>query len=259
MDDFNFKDVGLLITHYNRSKSLERLLTRFQELNCTFAEIVVSDDCSNAAHQERVRELQQRFGFKYITAEKNRGLGNNINKGQEQVEASYTLYIQEDFVPHESFPPILRKSLGIIGSTSFDIIRFYSYGKYPYLKRYDEHFDEMLFNFWSPGYVKYYYYSDHPHLRRTSFPKKFGKYAEGINGDQMEYRMMMSFLRNKGTGLFYRNFQELFDHYNDSEEPSLMDQHNFRKSWRRGNNPVVKVVRDIYRHVKFNYNYLFGY
>lgn len=257
--EFNFENVSLLVTHYNRSKSLERLLGTFQELNCNFSEIIVSDDCSASIHQEKIKELQERFAFRYISAPVNRGLGNNINKGQKLVKSPYTLYVQEDFVPNEFFPPVLSDSLNTIANTKFDIIRFYAYGKYPYLKPYDKQFDEMYFNFWSPGYLKYFYYSDHPHLRRSDFFKKFGEYAEGQNPEQTEYRMIMSFLRNKGTGLFYRDFQKLFDHSNNNDEPSTMAQSGVRKNWRRGNNLLIKITRDIYRHMKYNYNYLTGY
>jgi glycosyltransferase involved in cell wall biosynthesis len=257
--EFNFESISLLVTHYNRSKSLERLLNSFQKLHCNFAEIIVSDDCSLPIHQENIKELQSKFHFRYISSPVNKGLGNNINKGQKLVKSPYTLYVQEDFVPNEFFPQVLLDSLTTIAKTKFDIIRFYSYGKYPYLKPYDKDFDEMQFDFWSPGYVKYYYYSDHPHLRRSDFFQKFGEYAEGQNPEQTEYRMMMNFLRNKGTGLFFRDFQKLFDHSNDNDEPSTMVKSGARKNWRRGKNPVIKIIRDVYRHVKFNYNYLTGY
>jgi len=47
MENKNYKDVSLLITHYNRLASLERLLTAFKNLNVLSGEVIVSDDCSN--------------------------------------------------------------------------------------------------------------------------------------------------------------------------------------------------------------------
>ena len=44
-----FKDVTLLVTHYNRSRSLEHLLESFLNINCLFEDIVVSDDGSKVA------------------------------------------------------------------------------------------------------------------------------------------------------------------------------------------------------------------
>ena len=78
-----FKDITLLITHYNRSNSLERLLKAFEELNCSFEDTIVSDDCSSVEHLTHLRKIQNQFPFRLITAEKNMGLGNNINKGHD--------------------------------------------------------------------------------------------------------------------------------------------------------------------------------
>ncbi len=43
---YSFEDIALLITVYNRSSSLSRLLDAFHNLGIHFGEIIVSDDCS---------------------------------------------------------------------------------------------------------------------------------------------------------------------------------------------------------------------
>ena len=134
-----------------------------------------------------------------------------------------------------------------------DIVRFYSYLKYPYLKPYKDGYSEMLISPWSADYTKIYYYSDHPHLRRTYFFQKFGRYAEGLKGDRTEYLMCISFIKNKGKGLFYDDYQGLFYQKNSEEEPSTMT----RSSWTHSSNLVISLVRDIYRQVKYNYDILF--
>jgi glycosyltransferase involved in cell wall biosynthesis len=48
--NYFFKDVTLLVTHYNRSQSLEQLLNSFVQLDCRFEDIVVSDDGSRPEH-----------------------------------------------------------------------------------------------------------------------------------------------------------------------------------------------------------------
>ena len=116
-------------------------------------------------------------------------------------------------------------------------------------------FSEMKFNIWMPGSAKFYCYSDHPHLRRSSYFEKFGRYAEGMHGDRMEYRMMISFLQNKGKGLFYDDYQSLVNH-----DFSMDDRVMPRSLWmkfRRGDNFFLNFLRNIYRNIKFNTDYFF--
>jgi len=249
--DYKFNDVSLLITHYNRSESLESLLNAFKALNCSFDEIVVSDDGSAEFHLTKVQSLQDSYNFKLITSANNKGLGNNLNKGQAAVTSANTLYIQEDFIPTALFPENFKKALNIFNEQQeLDIIRFYAYIKYPYLQAYKEGFSTMLIKPWHTDYQKIYYYSDHPHLRRSSFNKKFGNYAEGIKGDRTEYKMCVSFIQQKGKGLFFDNFQSLFIQRNSETEPSTMTRTNLTQS----RNPVITFVRYIYRQLKYNYD-----
>ena len=252
----HFKDVTLLVTHYNRSGSLERLLKVFKEHHFNFDGIVVSDDGSKPEHLQKIRALQPVYNFKLVTTPKNKGLGNNINKGQEAVETPYTLYVQEDFVPKEGFLEKLKNACTFMREKDdLDLVRFYAYFKYPFLKPYKNGFSEMRFNAlpFIRGYRKFYYYSDHPHLRRSNFLEKFGRYTEGKNVDITEYRMMMSFLQKKGKALFYEDHKGLFDQLNSNVEPSTTK----RNYWREAGNPLVSFTRHIYRHLKFNYDYHF--
>ncbi len=251
-----FPNVTLLVTHYNRSNSLERLLHSFERMGCSFGDVVVSDDGSQPEHIAAVRSLSQKMGFRLITTPKNRGLGNNINKGQDAVVTAYTLYVQEDFEPAMDFPAHFSDALSILEERKeIDIARFYAYFKYPYLKPLSEGFSEMRFSIWKPGYLKFYAYSDHPHLRRSNFFDRFGRYTEGVKGDITEYRMMMSFLQHQGKGIFYEEFRSLFEQKNSNDEPSTMT--SSRNYWREADNGIVWLMREIYRHLKFNLDYLF--
>ncbi len=251
---FHFNAVTLLVTHYNRSGSLERLLRSFKRINCSFGDVVVSDDGSKPGHLLAVKALAEEFGFRLITAPANAGLGNNINKGQDAVNTPYTLYVQEDFEPAPDFGIHFNDALTILEERKdIDIARFYAYSKYPYLAPLRNGFSEMLFGPLKPGYQKFYVYSDHPHLRRSSFFQKFGRYTEGVKGDVTEYRMMLSFLQRKGKAIFYDDYTALFEQRNSSSEPSTMKRNLLRES----DNFFIHLARECYRHAKFNFDYLF--
>ncbi len=252
----HFSTITLLITHYNRSRSLERLLQAFQQQDISFGDIVVSDDGSKPEPQERLKQIAPAYGFRLITTPQNRGLGNNINKGQDAVTTPYTLYVQEDFDPKPGYAEHLTDAIKIMDERAdVDVVRFYAYFKYPYLKPFRKGFSEMVFKIWYPGYRKFHVYSDHPHLRRTSFFQKFGRYAEGLKGDRTEFLMNLSFIKKKGKAMFYEDFKGLFDQLNTSDEPSTMT--NTRSDLKQSNNPVIVLVRAIYRNVKHTWEVLF--
>jgi glycosyltransferase involved in cell wall biosynthesis len=249
-----FKDVTLLITHYNRSGSLERLLSTFEKQQVSFEEIIVSDDGSQPEHLSQVRKLEDKYKFRLITSPVNKGLANNLNKGQDAVKTPYTLYIQEDFVPLDIFATHFKDSLEIMNKRpELDIVRYYAYYAYPYLQYYDKGYSDMIIKPWSADYHKIYYYSDHPHLRRSSFLTKFGRYTEGIKGDRTEYRMCVSFIQNGGKGIFYNDYKSLFDQRNSADEPSTMS----RVEWRQSENRLIGAVRYLYRQLRYNYDILF--
>lgn len=248
-----FTAITLLITHYNRSRSLERLLKSFAAQEMFFGDIVVSDDGSEPEHIAYLTAIEKQYNFKLVTTPKNAGLGNNINKGQDAVKTPYTLYVQEDFNPKPGFGEHLKDALDIMEDRpDVDMVRFYAYFKYPYLKPFRKGFSEMVFKIWYPGYRKFHCYSDHPHLRRSNFFEKFGRYRESLKGDRTEFLMAISFLKHKGKAMFYENFKGLFDQMNSADEPSTMTRSDLRQS----SNPFIAFIRILYRNVKHNYDLL---
>ncbi|RYY34904.1 MAG: glycosyltransferase family 2 protein [Sphingobacteriaceae bacterium] len=246
-----FDTITLLVTHYNRSQSLQRLLDAFVKQEVYFGDIVVSDDGSRPEHLERLKQLEEIYNFRLVTTPKNRGLGNNINKGQDAVQTNYTLYVQEDFDPYPGFAERLKDALDIMDERKdMDMVRFYAYFKYPHLKPFRNGFSEMKFSLFYPGYRKFHMYSDHPHLRRTSFFHKFGRYAEGLKGDRTEFLMAISFIKHKGKAMFYENFKGVFDQINPENEPSTMTRSDLRQS----DNPFISFARMLYRNLKHNYD-----
>lgn len=247
-DTYYFPGVTLLITHYNRSSSLERLLTRFRNLGCRFDDIVVSDDGSKPEHQEKLKALQHVFNFRLITAAKNGGFAANMNKGQDAVKTPYTLYVQEDFEVKDAFPPHLQDALQFMNEDkSMDYVRFWSFYRYPTLRPFGKGFSLTKYSPWNLNHRKFFMYSDNPHLRRSNFLEKFGRYQEDIDGNISEYRMSISFIQKKGKGLFYNDYEALFEHKNSTDEPSSFK----RSKWRQSENPLSRFIRWLYLKYKF--------
>ncbi|MBK6345580.1 MAG: glycosyltransferase [Bacteroidales bacterium] len=254
----HFGEITLLITHYNRSLSLERLLKSFEELKISFHEIVVSDDGSKPEHISNLMLFKERYGITPVLTEKNKGLANNINKGQRAVKSPFTLYVQEDFTPTPVFSQRLSDGLSLIkGDEGVDLVRFYAYRKYPFLKPVMHGFSEMQFRFWMPDAYQFNCYSDHPHLRRSSFTEKFGEFKEGIKSDRAEFMMVIAFLQKKGRALIHNDYREIFIQENSAEEPSQVKRKKLRVQFQASENFLIKIIRSFYRNVKFRYEYLF--
>lgn len=216
---------SLLITHYNRSSSLKLLLSKMDLLNISFSKIIVSDDHSDMQHLSALEEMSIQFGFELLTTPVNKGLGASLNALQQAASSELLFYVQEDFVPEPSLRNALAKGVEIMMQTkNWDLIRFYAFpwAPYPYRRSFGNGFSELKFSL-SPTYnshLKFFMYSDHPHLKRREFARKFGAYREGVSGDQTEQGMCRAFLKNNGKALYYEDHQHLFAHENSADEPA---------------------------------------
>lgn len=252
-----FEEVTLLITHYNRSESLIRLLNAFQSLEMSFYEVLVSDDFSSGKHMEALIELDKEGRIRLLKAERNGGLGNNQNKGHKAVNSPFVLYVQEDFVPKPAFPEKFQLSLELMREDDkLDCVRYYAYKKYPFKTPVRGGFSKMHFGLMKPGYKKFFQYSDHPHLRRKNFLEKFGLFKEGLHGEVTEYHMMMSALQNNFNGLLYDEIDGLFEQLNDIE-PSSLYRSDWKEKRRFSNNIFILIPREIFRYVSFHSKLLF--
>ncbi len=246
----HFADVALLITHYKRTASLEKLLQAFAGQQISFGQVVVSDDNSGADYLPELQEMSRQYQFQLITAPVNKGLANNINKGQDAVTTPYTLYVQEDFTPNAGYGAHLQSAVAFMQQdSSLDMVRFYAYFKYPNLQFYRDGYSLMKFNALALDDRKFHQYSDHPHLRRSNFLQKFGRYREGIPSDKGEFMMALSFLKHKGKALIYNDPKALFTQANTEAEPSTVS----RKKMSYTNNALVTIPRFFYRIIKHSW------
>src|SRR5690606_25062131 len=107
-------------------------------------------------------------------------------------------------------------------------------------------------------HLKLYIYSDHPHLRRSDFLSRFGRYPEGVKPDKTEYTMAVNFIQAGGKGLLYEDFTQLFYQKNDSEESSTIA----RSEWKQRKYPLTRLLRRIYlifRWMKTTWDIAFKY
>lgn len=249
----HYKNVTLLITHYNRPHSLERLLQSLQQAGIGFGAIIVSDDASESAHFKELQVLQAIYHFIIVPGIVNQGLGYNLNKGQRQVTTPYVLYIQEDFEFTPLFITELPEALALLQKdTGLDMVRFFAHFRYPYLVPYSTDFEEVAIPLLATNYNKIYAYSDTPHLRRAGFEQKFGSYREGINADRTEYHMCLSFIKNKGRCVISKHYAGLFRHQNLAEEPSTIH----RPGRQFDNSFPLRTIRYFYRQLRYNFDLL---
>lgn len=248
-EPYFFKDVTLLITHYNRSRSLERLLAALSKLQCAFEDTVVSDDASRPEEMQEVKRLQEIYKFRLVTTPVNKGYGNCINKGEDAITTPYTLYLQEDFVPFDIFPEHFKSALQFLNEDqSLDYVRFWALGEMHLdLKPYGKGFSEMIYKVSNLYHFKFYQFTDTPNIRRNNFRKKFGRYREGIHGDKTDYYMAISFLHNKGKGLFFDAYDTLFAH-DDIEEGSRIRS---LKNWRQSEHITIRFLRFFFLRYKW--------
>jgi glycosyltransferase involved in cell wall biosynthesis len=246
-------DITLLVTHYNRPKSLERQLQAFRAMGVKFAKIVVSDDASKPQNLAQLHELKVEYGFELVTTPINKGLGNNINKGQDQAHTPYTLYVQEDFSPSALFGQRINDALKIMNEhQDVDLVRFFIQVTPPKLRSFKFGFSEMIFSLWQMGTSNFFCYSDTPHLRRQTFFQKFGRYKENTPAIKCEKAMGMSFLQSRGRGLVC-DVSDVFTHENSHEEPSTQDYSHFFKVKRLIPNGVFNFLWML----KLSFQYLF--
>ena len=247
-------DVTLLIMHYNRSRSLRKSLETMKTKGIEFEAVVVSDDGSRPEHLNALKEMQKEFGFELVTTPVNRGLGHNNNKGQDAVKTPYTLYAQEDFFASTAFPLLIMDAIQIIKEQqNIDMVRLYlapGLG-YPYLAPYFRGFRAMKFHILKPGKDKFFVYSDHPHLRRSNFFQKFGRYKEGIPAIKTEKGMVMSFLQSGGKAVLSET--NLFETENTTDEPSTQNYGTYFRLKRM----LPDVVFSFLWAVKLTYEYFF--
>lgn len=188
--------ISFLITHYNRTDELINCVNAIKAVAGDNDEIVVSDDCSTEANLEIIK----RFPVdQLITAEKNRGLASNINKGISHCKGRYILYCQEDFLLKPELGIYLNKLTDFLDTSEVDMVRIKCYISFKKMNSYDGDFSIIPTFSWSNFYTNPNRYSDHPYIVKKEFYDKFGIYLDDTSGHygETEYAIRLANARAK--------------------------------------------------------------
>ena len=197
--------LSILITHYNRPKSLKECLQAIQALKLEYPhEIVVSDDCSAFENIELIKKIE---GVRLILSDSNRGLAANLNHGIKACKGDYILYCQEDFLLKKTILDVLPECFKSLDSGQVDMVRFRANYKFNKLIKISEHINKIpkfsLHNF----HINTFRYSDHPFITSPDFYKRFGYYLENSSGPYGETEFAIRILKLKATiGITTRDY-----------------------------------------------------
>lgn len=184
-------DISVLFITYNRSDLLEityeaaRRRISFGDLRVEF---IVSDNASDEPHRSRIKALA--FD-KYLIAELNRGLANNLNKGIAGSAGTYVLQIEDDceFVGESGMILTALRILqadaevGMVQLTDQTTRVPHEIRQLEDGTRYRVFVNDGLRRRRGCGERPY---TDQPHLKRVEFCRDIGPYGEGTPMSQME-------------------------------------------------------------------------
>lgn len=110
---------SFIIPHYNIPELLERCLASIPVREDV--EVLVVDDCSPAACQEKLQQLAQRFPHvTFLSTGKNGGAGRARNIGLEQAKGDYLIFADADDYFTEQLPAVLDE----YANADYDVVYF---------------------------------------------------------------------------------------------------------------------------------------
>lgn len=224
--------VSVIFITYKRLDLLTRTYEAFRSI-CTYPklEYILCDDGSPRALQKKMRELQ--FDT-YLFAEKNKGLGNNQNKGIVAAKGEYLLQLQDDWLCHGP-GDFIQGALEVFAKKpDIGLIRLWNHKGFniPYdlyqtadgrrVRIYESVYDHL------PSERHDYVYSDRPHIKRRSFHEKLGYYREDIFMNDMEIEFCERFEKQTEIkGATIEEYAETFEH--------IGTEQTFNRSQKRAN------------------------
>ncbi len=177
--------LSILITSYNRPAALQKCVEAIREIDWPVSvEVVVSDDASTP---EALSEIKQIKGIDHLlTAQKNLGLGGNLNKVLKAAKGEFVLYCQEDFLLEEKIAPVIAEAIKLIREHQLEMVRFQANYHFPKLVSLTTHIFAIPHFSWKNFLFNTFQYSDNPFITRNGFFKDLGYFLEGVRSDYGE-------------------------------------------------------------------------
>ncbi len=177
--------VSVLITSYNRPSAVKTCIEYILALNLKIPfEIVVSDDGSSDNNIYTLKTFTSIDTL--VTAEKNQGLGADINKGIKACKGNHILYCQEDFLLKKELSNVLGDAINCIKKNSLDMVRFQANYHFPKLHLIEKNIYRIPKFSFRNFYVNTFQYSDNPFVTKRSFFDTYRYFIEGTSGDYGE-------------------------------------------------------------------------
>jgi hypothetical protein len=213
------KDLQIAVTFWNRfSERLDCLKKAYEsiETNMLFGkythEWIISCETDRCVERDKIEEFfNLNKNIKYIWKEDTASLHSNLNSLFKKCVSPILFYLQDDW--------ILTRSINLEDDIKFFIESDYDMIRYCYFNRNKD--DLKLINknleLYEISYKTLHFYSDHPHMKKGDFHKKYGFFSSSTDrgydtGDcENKFNGMMKQIKPKilfkGTsdGLFIHN------------------------------------------------------
>ena len=211
--------ISVLFITYNRLDLLQKTLDCFLK-NTTYPrnrlQLIVCDDASPRFVQEEIRKMP--FDI-FLCSLVNRGLGANTNQGLAAATGDFIFQLQDDWLIEQ---PSDYLEQGVWALRRFEHLQFIrytvkgTYDYFPVLNYEDNRHQKKNIQFFckrqSDVAFSFLIYSDQPHLKKASFHRQIGPYAEGINMEDTEVDMSRRFLKSTAEAAVLLQYEDVFRH-----------------------------------------------
>lgn len=244
--------VSVVFITYKRYDLLKLTYDSFKNI-CIYPNLqfVLSDDGSPQEIKDKMRSL---FFNKYLFSPKNKGLGNNQNRGITAADGEYTLHLQDDCLCHGP-GDFIEVCLAVFDELP-DVGYIRLWNKQNLSIPYDIHRlkNGLIVRVYDDTHNsnrpddRDYLYSDQPHIKRRSFHERLGLYQEDVSMNDMEIDFCQRFEQQGSIrGAWIEGYGNIFEHIGREQTFNPHQRSANRRAWLENH----AVLRFLYRLLRF--------